>query len=702
MSMTSPAADPTGASTTGPTRYLVTGGTGFIGRRVIARLLARDPEALVHALVRRESAQKLDALKAGWPGGERVRALVGDIAEPGFAVSGDLPQVDHIVHLAAIYDMAASDQANRAANIDGTRHAVEVARRLGAALHHISSVAVAGDFKGEFTEEDFDLGQGFLNAYQETKFEAEKLVREAIDLTWRVYRPSAVLGDSRTGAIDKIDGPYYFFPLLSRLAKLPKFLPLAIPDAGVQNYVPVDFVADGVVALIHSSTAPGASGQRVFHLMSPQSHSFTDLYRALAPAIGGPKWAFPLPKQLVRPFLSMLKRKPLNQVKDLWFQNRHIPPAMLDFAGLSTTFTTAETEAALAPDGVRCPPLASYATKIWDYWYEHLDPWRFARPHPDGPLVGKVVLITGASSGIGRATAIKAAEKGAITLLVARNGEDLDVVSKQIRAKGGAAHPYVCDITDQSAVDLLVKTVLGEHGHVDFLVNNAGRSIRRTADKTLGRLHDLERTIAINYYGAAHLILALLPGMRARRSGHIVNITTIGVQLRISRFSAYIASKTALEGFSDCVAAEVIADNVTFTNIRMPLIRTPMIAPTDDYQSVRAATPEKAAAMVIRGLVERPAQIDTPGGSFMELFRIFFPKTNARILHQHFLMEDESQAAAAGDETGDEIERREREAPSAIPRNANPVMNRLRRGARRLRLVHYGRKAANLALPVHW
>ncbi|EFV15115.1 SDR family oxidoreductase [Segniliparus rugosus] len=703
---TPPPADLPDAPSASATRYLVTGGTGFIGRNVIARLLERDPGAVVHALVRHESVQKLDKLKAALPGGDRVFALVGDITEPGFGLDvspagAALPRVDHLVHLAASYDMAAPEPVNRATNVEGTRNAIAVARQLGAALHHVSSTAVAGDRRGEFTEEDFDLGQGFFNSYQETKFEAERLVREAVDLTWRVYRPSAVLGDSRTGAIDKIDGPYYFFPMLARLAKLPKLLPLLIPDVGPQNYVPVDFVADGIVALIHSSTAPGASGQRVFHLVSPKMQPFAELYRALAPAIGGPRRAFSIPKPLVDPFLALLRSKALSTARDLWFRGNHIPPDVFDLMGIPTTFAAAETEAALAPDGVRCPALASYGPKIWDYWHDNLDPYRFDRPHPDGPLVGKVVLVTGASSGIGRATAIKSAEKGAVVLLVARSGEDLDVVAEEIRAKGGTAHPYVCDITDPDAADLLVKTVLADHDHVDILVNNAGRSIRRTADKTLGRFHDLERTIAINYYGAARLILALLPRMRARRCGHIVNVTTVGVQSRISRFSAYIASKTALEGFSDCVAAEVFSDNITFTNIRMPLIRTPMIAPTEDYQTVRAATPEKAAAMVLRGMVERPAQIDTPMGTGAELFRIFFPKLNAWLLHQHFLSEEES-LAAAGQLSGDEIELQERRAPSAIPHNANPVMNRIRRGARKLRLNHYGRRVANLLLPVHW
>ena len=242
------------------------------------------------------------------------------------------------------------------------------------------------------------------------------------------------------------------------------------------------------------------------------------------------------------------------------------------------------------------------------------------------PLVGKRVLVTGASSGIGAATARAVAERGGVVLLVARRAEELARVRAAIEAAGGTAYSYACDLTDGAAVDRLVADVLAEHGGVDMLVNNAGRSIRRSLKYSYDRMHDFERTMAVNYFGPVRLMLGLLPGMRAQRFGHVVNVLSWGVQVKAPRFSAYLASKTALDTWSRIAGRETYADNVTFTNVRLSLVRTEMIAETDVYRRSRAKTPEQAAAIVVRALEDRPLTISTWVGNVAEVLNLLAPR----------------------------------------------------------------------------
>jgi short-subunit dehydrogenase len=243
------------------------------------------------------------------------------------------------------------------------------------------------------------------------------------------------------------------------------------------------------------------------------------------------------------------------------------------------------------------------------------------------------VLITGASSGIGAATALAVARRKAVPLLVARRADELEEVAGLIRAEGGTAHTYPCDLTDGEAVGALLKQVLAEHDGIDVLVNNAGRSIRRSAHLSVDRLHDYERTMALNYFAPLRLVLGLLPHMRERRSGHIVNISSMGVQINTPRFSAYLASKSALDAFSRVAAGETVADGVTFTSVRMPLVRTPMIGPTKIYDAFPAATPERAAQWVVRALERRPEEVNLPFGVLADLARKAAPKHVRSLLH---------------------------------------------------------------------
>ncbi|MEV0293584.1 SDR family oxidoreductase [Nocardia sp. NPDC050710] len=640
--------------------YIVTGGTGFLGRRVVQGLLDRDPEAIVHVLVRAESLTKFNELATGWRGSERVFSLLGDLTIEGLGLLGEPPRADHVIHLGAVYDMTADEHTSHAANVTGTRSVIDLARTLGAVLHHVSSVAVAGDHQGKFFEEDFDLGQNLTSPYHRTKFAAEKLVRESAGVRWRVYRPAIVVGDSRTGEMDKIDGPYYFFAAIAKLAALPADLPMPLPDLGCSNIVPVDYVAAAMVELVGRAGLDG----RTFHLVNPSPQPFDQIYGALATAAGAPTGIGVVPGSKFA--LSGLAHLPgVPTFRDFFLEQIGIPAAVAPHVSFASEFVSESTEAQLRGTGISVPSFDSYAATLWQYWRENMDPDR-KRPVTD-PFQGRTVLITGASSGIGLATAHAVARRGATVLMVARGIEDLSAAAESVRAEGGTAHTYPCDITDPDAVDTLVKTVLTEHGHVDYLVNNAGRSIRRSVLNSTDRMHDFERTMAVNYFGAVRLILGLLPSMRARRFGHIVNISSIAVQTKVPRFAAYVASKSALDNFSEIAAVENKDAGVTFTSVRMPLVRTPMIAPTDLYRSLPVPDPDQAAVIVVRALEDRPDRIDTPVGTFAQAVDLLMPSVKRTIMHQGFRWFGESHAAQGKSEASATSDPAEAKDKSSVP-----------------------------------
>ncbi|HEX4723770.1 MAG TPA: SDR family oxidoreductase [Pseudonocardiaceae bacterium] len=631
------------------TTYFVTGATGFLGRRLMARLLDRPACDTVYVLVRPGSQDKLTALVEQWPGGSAVVGVPGDLAEPGLGIDpAHLPAtVDHVVHLGAVYDFTADDDANRAANVTGTRHVLELAERLDAGcLHHVSSVAVAGDHAGRFTERDFDLGQHLPSPYHATKFEAEQLVRQHCRVPWRVYRPAAVVGDSRTGEMDKIDGPYYFLPLIARMAALPARLPLVAPDLGATNLVPVDHVVAAMDHLMHAEAPSGAT----YHLVSPTGQRLTEVYDAFAAVAGGPRIRLTTPGWTAAPFrrLGSLAAAVVGApVRDAVLTELGIPPTVLPHLAMASTFDTADTRAALAGSGIDVPEFAGYADVLWRYWAEHLDPDRSRRTDRHRPLAGRRIMITGASSGIGRATALAVAQRGAIPLLVARRPDELDSVRAEITDAGGTAHTHPCDLTDAEAVDALVKQVLADHDAVDMLVNNAGRSIRRSVHLSVDRMHDFERTMTLNYFAPVRLTLGLLPHMRARGFGHIVNITTMGLQTDTPRFAAYLGSKAALDEFGSVAGRELLGDGVTVTSVRMPLVRTPMISPTRAYRAMPAASPQDAAMLVVRALERRPVRVSRPEGFAAELASAIAPNTARLVAHLVYSMMPESAPEAS-------------------------------------------------------
>src|SRR5918994_1848082 len=629
--------------------YFVTGATGFIGRHLVERLLERDGD--IYVLVREGSADKLER----WRGDERVKPMFGDITAPQLgldeAAREQLQGVDHFFHLAAIYDIAADDDRNAQLNVGGTQNAIDLANAVGAKrFHHMSSIAVAGRYDGHFTEDDFDEGQELPTPYHRTKFESEKLVRERLQVPWRVYRPSLVVGNSQTGEMDKIDGPYYFFKAIQKLRHaVPEWFPLVSLEFGRTNLVPVDYVAAVVDHLAH---VDGLDGQ-AFHEIDPKPPRSGDVMNTFANAAHAPRAVMRVDKRMTdmlpKGVLSYaLKIPALQGIKRGFLADLGIPEEALQNAELRTRFDARATQRALAGSGIELPPLDSYATKLWDYWERNLDPDLFKDRSFEGAVNGKTVVITGASSGIGRAAAVKIAAGGGIPLLVARTQEKLEEVKAEIESRGGTADVYTADLSDNDSIDAAVEEILSDHAAVDMLVNNAGRSIRRSVMLSIDRFHDYERTIKLNYLGTIKLILALLPHMKERKFGHIVNVSSIGVQTNPPRFSAYVASKSALDAFTRVVSSETIGDNITFTTIHMPLVRTPMIAPTKLYDSFPTISPDEAADLICEAIRAKPKQINTKLGTFGEVLYAVAPKAVDQILHMAYKVFPES-AAAKGD-----------------------------------------------------
>jgi short-subunit dehydrogenase len=271
---------------------------------------------------------------------------------------------------------------------------------------------------------------------------------------------------------------------------------------------------------------------------------------------------------------------------------------------------------------------------------------------------GHPVLITGASSGIGEVTALKIGKAGGTVLLVARTREKLEEVAERVQRLGGTAHVHPCDLTDTDDIDRMAEEVLAAHGHVDILINNAGKSIRRSVDRSYDRFHDYQRTMALNYFAPVKLILDLLPVMREQGSGHIINISTIGLQMNTPRFSAYVASKAALDAFSRSVGPEVINDGVHFTTVYMPLVRTPMIAPTKIYDRFPTLSPEEAAGLITDAIRKRPKRIGTTLGNIGQLSYAIVPGAQDLVVNRAYHLFPE----------GDGDKKKELEEPTAEQR----------------------------------
>jgi len=648
-------------------QYFVTGATGFIGKRLVKALLARRG-ATVYFLLRPGSEGKVPDLLAYW-GAAKGRAIpvMGDLTGKKLGVAADQVKalkgnIDQMYHLAAVYDLSADEESQVAVNVEGTRNAVEFAKAIEAGrFNHVSSIAAAGLYEGVFREDMFDEAENLDHPYFATKHESEKIVRKECKVPWTVYRPAMVVGDSRTGEMDKIDGPYYFFKLIQRMRQiLPPWMPGIGLEGGRINIVPVDFV---VSALDHiSHTKLEGSGQ-CFHLVDPEGLRVGDVLAIFAKAAHAPKMNVFVNAALLG-FIprgvkkSLMALAPVRRVRNAVMKDLGLPEEILTFINYPTRFDNRDALAALKGSGIACPPLKDYAWLLWDYWERHLDPALSIDHSLKGTVSGKVVLVTGGSSGIGLAAACKFAEAGAITLICARDEEKLAEAKKEILAYAKQAgrddakvETYPVDLADEAGTKAFVEWINANFGGVDFLINNAGRSIRRAIEASYDRFHDFERTMQLNYFGCLRITMGLLPGMVAKHRGHVVNISSIGVLTNAPRFSAYVASKAALDAWTRCASSEYADVGVTFTTINMPLVRTPMIAPTKIYNNVPTLSPEEAADMIAQACVEKPVRIATRLGVLGETMHALVPRIAQIVMNTSFRMFPDS-AAASGDKSG--------------------------------------------------
>jgi NAD(P)-dependent dehydrogenase (short-subunit alcohol dehydrogenase family) len=455
------------------------------------------------------------------------------------------------------------------------------------------------------------------------------------------------VGHSKTGEIDKIDGPYYFFKLIQKMRNaLPPWMPTVGIEGGRINIVPVDFVVD---AMDHIAHKKGLDGE-CFHLTDPEPWRVGEVLNMFAKAAHAPQMTMRLNAKMfsfIPSFVidSAMSLAPVRRIQKQVLSDLGIPKDMFTFVNYPTRFDNREATRALKGSGIEVPRLADYAWRLWDYWERHLDPDLFIDRSLAGKVQGKVAVVTGGTSGIGEATAYKLAEAGARVVVVARDPEKAGPVMERIKAQGGDATFISCDLSSLDDCDKLVAAVTKKFGRCDFLVNNAGRSIRRGIASSYDRFHDFERTMQLNYFGSLRLIMGFLPSMVAQGGGHIINVSSIGVLTRAPRFSAYVSSKAALDAFSDCAASEFIDNNVHFTTINMPLVKTPMIAPTKLYNHVPTLTPGQAADLVVEAIVYRPVRIATRLGIFGEILHAVAPKATQIILNTAFRMFPDSGAA---------------------------------------------------------
>ena len=636
--------------------YFVTGATGFIGKRLVKKLLERKGST-VYFLLRQESAGKAAALREYWGvSASRAVAVHGDLTDKKLGVNADdikilKGQIDHFYHLAAVYDLGADEDSQIAVNIDGTRNTVEFAKAIEAGhFHHVSSIAAAGLYEGVFREDMFEEAENYEHPYFRTKHESEKIVRKECKVPWTVFRPAMVVGDSTTGEMDKIDGPYYFFKMIQRMRQLlPPWMPSVGLEGGRVNIVPVDFVVDALDHISHQSNVT----KKCFHLVDPVGYRVGDVLDIFSKAAHAPKMNLFInaallgfiPKSVKKGLMALA---PVRRIRSAVMKDLGVPEDMMTFINYPTRFDSRDMTAALKGSNIACPNLKDYAWRLWDYWERHLDPALHIDRSLKGTVGGKVVLVTGGSSGIGLSASMKFAEAGAITIICGRGEDKLAEAKKEIMAfagKDAVVFTYSVDIADAASCAEFIKTLEEVHGGVDFLINNAGRSIRRAIEASYDRFHDYERTMQLNYFGSLRVTMGLLPGMVAKRKGHVVNLSSISVLVNAPRFSAYVASKAALDAWTACAASEFQDQGITFTTVNMPLVRTPMTAPTKIYENMPLLDPDVAADMVVQSCINKPTRVATRLGTTVALLHAVAPRVTQIMMNTTFRMFPDSSAA---------------------------------------------------------
>lgn len=614
---------------------LVTGATGLLGKELMKCLLQRN--FCIYVLCRPASS-RIHELCASWRNMDKadrasVEILWGDITQPNLGRDAtESPfTFQHVFHLAGLYDLTATAERLQECNVTGTQYLLDWLDTQGFSgiFHHASSVAVAGDHQGIFHETDVDLGQKHPHPYHASKFAGEQTVRQKPGLRFRIYRPTALVGHSRTGEMDRIDGLYYLFKPIRKLRDLlPRWFPLYSNRKMQVNVLPVDYAARAIDAIAFTDH----QDQKTFHIVDPQAPSFQTTFNWLADAAGAPRiQGKGLGRLIPQDWLNSLGS--VQYFRDLFLTDNEIPHQIVTALNRHVTYDCKQAQAILLSQGIYLPSQEEYLPFVWDYWLRHLDPDRSPTLRHRRHLENKKVLITGASSGVGAAFAAQAARAGAHVLLVARRETELQQVADQIIVRGGKADIFPTDLSEIAAIDGLIQKVIDTHGTVDVLVNNAAHSIRRDLSESLDRYHDFERVMRLNFFAPIRLIRGFLPKMQEQKHGYIINVLTAGVAMATPRFAAYASSKAALSHLTDTMAVELLSDGVHCAGIYLPWVRTPMMDATGIYKETDAMTPDDAALWIMQAITERKQHVLNASTRRRWTLNAWVPEQLTRLIH---------------------------------------------------------------------
>lgn len=609
----------------------MTGATGFIGRHVLELLLAR--KETVYCLVRKPSEDRLQeiALRLQHLKG-RVVPVIGDLTKPRLGLEtaklGELAEtgIDHFFHLAALYDLSADSEALARANVDGTRHALEVSLAVEArCLHYVSTVAVAGHYEGTFSEAMLEQAERLGDPYASTKHDAEVLVRTEYSRPYRIYRPSVVVGHSETGEIDKVDGIYLIFRGIQRLREtIPAWMPRIGIETGSLNVVPVDFVAKAIDHIAHAKDLDG----RTFHIVDPEHHKASEIVDELCKAAKAPTFStfvkLPAVPEPLAKLLDASEYLPgVKRASDAVLAELGIPRRLLGYFGHSTEYACEETLKALAGSGIELPPFESYAVRLWEFWESNLAgmPARSARLAR--ALEGKRVLIARASGRLQSNLAQRLAASGARVILLDAEATAVDELKTQIVRAGGAAFGYRTELASPSERAALRARILEQHGSIDVLICGSPEAPSKKGSPLDGLdTADCEAAVRADYLASIDLVLGLLPGMREREAGHVLLLSSLA--LDGGSDPARLAAAAALDAFATAVAPELSAAGISVTSAHVPPLKPDAAgAPTPPL----AVDLERAADVICEALIHRPRRASTWLGTATEVTRAASPQT---------------------------------------------------------------------------
>jgi NAD(P)-dependent dehydrogenase (short-subunit alcohol dehydrogenase family) len=491
----------------------------------------------------------------------------------------------------------------------------------------------------------FEEAEDLDHPYFKTKHDSEALVRNECKRPFRIYRPGFVVGDSKTGYIDKIDGPYYFFKTIQKFRELvPQWVPAIGIEGGRINIVPVDFVANALDYLAHKKGLDG----KCFHLTDPHPYRIGEVLNIFAKAAHAPQMTMRINAKMFgfipAPILYGIgSLAPVKRAIRVVLNDLGIPRDVFQFVNWPTRYDNREAAKALKGSGIEVPKLDTYAWRLWDYWERHLDPDLFIDRTLAGRVRDKVIVVTGGSSGIGQATAMKLAEAGAKVIIVARDPEKLRATARTSLRRREMLHVLVRPRRherDRRAGEEDSRRAQGRR----LPRQQRGRSIRRAVLNSLDRFHDFERTMQLNYFGPVRLISRSAEDGRAEARAHHQHqldrrAVARAALLGLRRVEVGARRVLGMRG------SEVVDKGIHFTNINMPLVRTPMIAPTKIYENVPTLSPEEAAGLVVEAIVHRPVRIATRLGIFGAVCHAIAPKVTQVLLNTAFNMFPDSTAA---------------------------------------------------------